>query len=351
MKIMLMGYYGYRNIGDDLFVKHLTNFFSKKEAVEKIFLICNDNYYEISSKKISLFRHFQLSKIKRLFLLWQSDYVAWGGGTLDLKSVPKNLSTLQTLAKLLGKRFCFLGIGLESMNAGEKQDVTNFFKQADLLYLRDNNSYELVKEKLKFTNSLCLGGDLAFLDLSYYEEFIHRNKTANSLSNISFSGKHWWGDSRAEFYAQQLIPLIEKYNSIIHLLPGHMGSEQNDNKFHELLKKYLPAQNCQLHSWDKPEDFLQILSQMDFHFGNRLHSIILADILGVPNIGISNYPSKISNYINKTEMLSRERIADFMELLTIERIEKIFQEYKRPEEFIINESKTSQAGLERIFHI
>lgn len=347
-----MGYYGYGNIGDDLFVKQLTNYFHKKEKVKNIFLICKDTYYEGLSEKTSLFNSLRLTKIPTISLLLKSDCIVWGGGSLKLESKPmRNLLRLQAFCKLTRKRFCFLGIGLEGLKAGKEKGVTKVFEDADLLYVRDNHSYKLAHEELKSTKYCCLGGDLAFLDLTLYEDFLNKKKNSNALNNISFSGKFWWGEGRAEFYAQQLMQLIEKYNSVIHLLPAHVGDEKNDNRFHELLKKYLPMENCKLHSWNKPEDFLEILNQMDFHFGDRLHSVILADILGVPNIGIGNYPDKISNYIEKTGMLAVERLATFMEPLALERIEKIFQQYKRPDEFILNESRTSKESLEKFFQM
>ena len=42
-----MGYYGYGNIGDDLFVKQLTNYFHKNQIVRNIFVICKDTYLEL----------------------------------------------------------------------------------------------------------------------------------------------------------------------------------------------------------------------------------------------------------------------------------------------------------------
>ncbi len=61
---------------------------------------------------------------------------------------------------------------------------------------------------------------------------------------------------------------------------------------------------------------------MDFHIGNRLNSIIIADIVGVPNLGIIQEGTlKIKNYIEKTQILTQERIVQFMEPIAKERIE------------------------------
>lgn len=350
MKILLMGYYGYHNVGDDIFVQQLTKFWESKQVIEKVFVLCQDNYYHSSAEKIEFFSN-KLTKLQKLWLMLKSDYIVWGGGTLNFTSQPKNLVRMQTFCKLMGKRFCFLGVGLESVKPGTEKNLAQIFENADFLYVREKHSYTLVSEKINYSKSLHLGGDLAFLDLELYEKYLKEKPYSNNLNHISFSGKFWWGEGRAEFYAQQLIPLIEKFNSVIHLLPAHEGDERNDNRFHQLLKKYLPEDNCQIHSWEQPEGFLEILSKMDFHFGNRLHSVIIADILGVPNIGIGDYPSKVSNYIEKTEILPKERIAAFMEPLSLERIEHIYHKYQRPEAFILNESMSSREGLEKLLQI
>ena len=348
MNILLMGYYGFHNVGDDLFLHQLIDYFSKKQQVNKIFIFCQEDYYKPTTNKVNFFPANKLSKLKRLSVILQSDCLMWGGGTLNIKDKPTNLLRLQSLAKWTGKKFGFLGVGLESVNSDKKGNRSQVFQNADLLYLRDKQSYELALQKLKPVKACCLGGDLAFLDLNYYQPYIKENKPSE-IKNISFSGKFWWGEGRGEFYGQQLMQFVDKYNSVIHLLPAHVGEERNDNKFHHLLKKYLPESNYKLHSWEQPAEFVDILSQMDFHFGNRLHSIILADILGVPSVGIGGANKKIQNYIDKSEVLPELRMLDFMEPIEVDNIEKILREYQRPLEFILNESKTAKAGVELIF--
>jgi polysaccharide pyruvyl transferase WcaK-like protein len=346
MNILLMGYYGHQNVGDDLFVKQLTRYFSNNNAVKKIFVLCKDAYYERVSDKVVFFPVHQLTKLKKLALILRSDCLAWGGGTLNLGGRPTDLLRMQAITKVTGKQFCFLGVGL---NPGISKDISDVFRKADLLYVRDRYSYQIATQEFKFQNSCYLGGDLAFLDLSLYESLVKKNHSTPALSNLSFCGKHWWGEGRCEFYAQQLKPLIEKHNTMIHFLPGHVGDERNDNNSHRLLLNYLPASNCKLHSWKDPLDFCTVLSQMDFHIGTRLHSLIIADILGVPNIGIGSKKSKIGYYLDKTEVLSSERVVEAMQPLPITQIETVLQQYRRPNEFINNESRTAQQCIAKIF--
>ena len=349
MNILLLGYYGHKNIGDDLFVENLVKSLAKKDR--EISFLCDEDYYKkdyLDNSNINFFNSKTISKTTRLKLLLGNDFIAWGGGTLNLSSKPRNLAIVQTISRIFRKKFGFLGIGLDGLSPNNLDSVGSLFNQANYLYLRDDESYHFALEKFNVVENICVGGDLAFLNLELYTDFVKSSKTEN-IKNISFSGKHWWGQGRAEFYAEPLLSLIEKYDSQIHLLPANIDEKTNDNKFHEKLKSCLPKDSCVIHSWEQVNDFLRVLGNMDFHIGNRLHSIILADILGIPNIGISSNPPKIKNYIQKTAALTQERTSEFMEHISLEQIEFVLENYQRPDRFIAHESQSAQDCLIQIF--
>jgi polysaccharide pyruvyl transferase WcaK-like protein len=348
MNVLLLGYYGKHNIGDDLFVEQLTHYLAQQDAIDTVFVLCDESYYRPSSDKIQFIASNTLSPLKRMALILKSHCIAWGGGTLSISGKPSSLLRTQALARLMRKPFYFLGVGLEGLADQPSPGSVKLFKNAQRLYLRDQPSYAFAIEHLKQVQDCLIGGDLAFLDLEPYRPYLKSHKSS-SIQHLSLSGKFWWGDGRAEFYAQSLIPVIEKWGCKLHLLPGHMGSDRNDNQFHQKLIKYLPKDSYELHSWSYPEEFLSILSQMDFHIGNRLHSVIAADILGIPNIGIGEANSKIGHYLVKSGVLSDLRLFEFMQPIPIAAIEMIFQQYSRPEAFIQQESATSQACMEKIF--
>lgn len=351
MKILMIGYYGYHNLGDDLFVQQLTSYFIKQDLIEKVWIICQDDYYPKQHPKLTFIQTEKLSPFQRLLLILKTDAMIWGGGTLSLDSEPKNLSRQQRFCRLLGKTFAFLGVGLEAINSpSASPQISRFFQNANFLYVRDDISYELVKQQLKkSTTPLHLGGDLACLDLEMYQPFQKQTVSSQTeLKNISFTGKHWWGEGRAKFYAEQLMPVIEKYNSMIHLIPAQSKAGNDDNEFHQRLQNFLPQNQCKIYTWETPEEYFKILSEMDFHIGNRLHTVIAADLIGVPNLGIGATDSKIDNYIKKTQMLPLERVVDFMEPISLERVETIWKTYKQPLSFLTQESQTAQEGVQKL---
>ena len=346
MNILLMGYYGKSNIGDDLFVRQLVSYFSRQPDVKRVRVLCDEDYYDVETVAVDFIPLSAQSKLKTLLAIWQSDVIFWGGGTLNLGENPDRLLKIQKLARLLGKQFGFLGIGLENANMDSNPKALALFGDADFLYLRDVPSYNLASQILDLKSPCCLGGDLALLNLNLYQDMVSASLPSQQFANISFSGKYWWGQGRAEFYASQFMPLIEKYGSVIHFLPAHVGKIRNDNTFHQRVQAYLPEEHSKIHQRQRPEEFLEVLSGMDFHIGNRLHSIIAADILGKPNIGIGK-TGKITNYVEKSGMLAAERVVEFMEPIALERIEDIAQRYKQPVAFMEAESLASQACLKK----
>lgn len=348
MNVLLLGYYGKHNIGDDLFVNQLTHYLAQQESIDQVFVLCEENYYQQNSDKIQFLVDHQLSPWQRAMLILKSHCLVWGGGTLSISGKPRSLLKMQRLAQLTRKPFYFLGIGLEEIASQPNQSSLRLMRNSKLLYLRDQQSYTFALEHLKLFKDCLIGGDLAFLDLAAYQTYVKPYRSKR-LKQLSFSGKFWWGEGRAEFYAQQLLPIVEFFDCKIHLLPGHVGQLRNDNQFHQKLIHYLPSGSYELHDWQYPHDFLATLSHMDFHIGNRLHSLIAADILGVPNIGIGSPASKIGHYIHRTSTLSELRLVDLMQPISVTTVELIFQQYRRPEAFIQQESMTSQACLEKVF--
>lgn len=358
MNILLTGFYGFRNIGDDLFLETLIDYFNSIDRIKHVFIICNENYYDYIAdlSKVQFFTLRELSRFQRVKLIFKSDYIVWGGGTLNFGKPPRDLIRLQLVSRFLKRKFAFLGIGLEGVKPDMPESIKAIFVNANVLYLRDEQSYKFALQEFSASpKRIYLGGDLVFSNLKLYQPFVQCSSVNvpndRPIQNLSFSGKHWWGDGRVQFYADQLKPLIEKFQTQIHLLPACVGNETNDNKFHQKLQQYLPKNYCQLHTWKRPKEFLEILSKMDFHIGNRLHSIILADILGIPNIGITARSEKIANYIQKTDCCIQARIVDFMVEIPLNQIETIFNHYQRPDRFLENEVKATKTCLQNIFQM
>jgi len=343
MKLCLIGYYGFRNLGDDLMLNNLIQYFLKKSSIKKIYVFVRENYYEQTYSRIQYLPLNRFSKLAKTIAIFRSDLVIWGGGTCiyDNKGL-FDILKIQKISKFLGKKFIFLGIGIGKIN-NAKETACKILKNADYIYFRDNNSFQKANELIKIKNS-CVGSDLVFLDTNIEKKF----QSSSSIKNISFSGVYNTDKKWVKFYALQLEKLIENFSCIIHFLPAHTG-DKNDNIFHKEIIKVIKSDKIKLHNLRKPQEFINTLSTMDFHIGMRLHSIIFADLFGIPNIGIE-YAPKVRYYIKKTEILSEKRIFNIGDELNPADIITVHSLYRHPKNFIFNEQNEAKKCLEKFWN-
>lgn len=361
MRIILIGYYGWHNLGDDLFVEQLSRTLLKNPRLKKLHILCQDCYYQNPDPRVVYLSDSELPRLKRLQLLIQADYVIWGGGSVDFGETPKKMLLMQKVSQWTGGQFQFWGVGLEKVKLGQSAEAiasTKLFRRSAFLYLRDPVSLDKVADLQLDPSRYRLGGDIALLDPELYDPWrkpvssdlaqtnLAQNNPAQkkSIKHIGISGKFWWGQGRADFYGDQLRPWVEKHGATIHCLPAHSGSKSNDNRFHRKLSATLPTGSCIIHDWATYPEFLTRLQSMDVHISNRLHGAIAADLLGVPNLGIAS-ESKITHYIQKSGMLPDLRLVDFMEPISEQRIQTVVDQYSRPDQFIAAESEAARQAI------
>lgn len=350
MIISLIGYYGFKNIGDDLMLSNLISFFLAKKKIKRIFVFVRDNYYQINNEKVKIIPLSKLSRLKKTFAILRSNFVIWGGGTCLYEGSNNrglyDLYKVQKITNMFGKKFIFFGIGVGFL---ENREIIHISKKildhSRFIYFRDVNSSKRAQQITNVDNS-CVGGDLAFLsDISINNP---KNK-CNSIKRISFSGVFDQSDITAKFYAQELNKISEHFNAEIHFLPSHLG-EKNDNEFHKRIIENNLKASFTMHLWNSVDEYVKILQRMDFHIGMRLHSIVLADLVGIPNIGIV-YSPKVKYYIQKSTSEPEKRIFDLREKIELGNIEFVYRNYEYQSEFIQTERESVITCLDKFWNI
>ncbi|MEM6502992.1 MAG: polysaccharide pyruvyl transferase family protein [Cyanobacteria bacterium P01_C01_bin.89] len=364
MRIVLLGYYGWHNLGDDLFVEQLSRHLPKiLPNLTRLTILCQKCYYQSPEPSVRFRAMGDLSKLQLLRLMVKADYVIWGGGSMEFGDVPKTMLLMQQTSQKTGGRFQFWGVGLEKIDVTDSSEgaiaSTRLLKKSSFLYFRDPVSYTKASSFQPDHTKYCLGGDIALLDPNLYRPW-HKLSAVDGTSaptappktikNIGISGKFWWGQGRADFYGDQLRPWVDQHGATIHCLPAHGGTENSDNQFHEKLKTTLPEGTCVIHDWGHYGEFLQLLRLMDVYISNRLHGVITADQLGVPNIGIAS-ESKITNYIQKSGMVPELRVVEFMDPITEDHLRSLVSQYRRPNEFIEAESQAAKGAIAQALNL
>jgi len=361
LKIILFGYYGFRNLGDDLMLTVLLNALSKKDFVEAINVVVRENYYgEFDGvKKISFFDGRSMrARAKRVPLLLDSDAAIWGGGTClyepgsgDLAGIKGILRNIRLL-RLFGKPYFFLGIGV-GMIASEsgKQIVRSIIEGCAHMNFRDKRSLERASAvKGGDGGTFSLGGDIIFL---LKDEFKWAAPGARSGEfRVGFCGVQQYAEQEEAINAcaESVRRVISDLNAKVVFLPFHQGLE-NDNDFHRRICERLPSGTYEIIDHAGTKDMVSVFNTLDFVVGMRLHSVILADMHGIPNLAI-NYSPKVRYYVDKTGLIPGERLVEVGEVFDARRIESVLRSYALQKDmlksFISKEAEDAKESLERV---
>lgn len=353
MKIVLAGYYGFRNIGDDLMLRNLLAILAARQDVDRIEVFCRENYYPPYPKTRYIPSGWK-ARLSRSRAIAQADYVIWGGGTCLYESDNNAglfwIARLQRLTHLFRGRFAFAGIGIGKFSTPRFAALAGkMLALADHVSFREEASLVAAAKLPGYRGSACSGGDLVFLDTARFEELRCSRPVEVPIRRISFSGLHGLNDGLAAHYAVQLAGVMEDLGAELHFLPAHAGTA-GDDEFHRRLARLLPRQDqCHFRTWQTPDDYLRIMADMNFHIGMRLHSIICADLLDVPNLAIS-YAPKVRYYIEKSGMLADRRVIEMGEPFDGTLVKELAATYHRPESFIAQESEKAKTCIEKMFH-
>lgn len=336
MRVFLFGYYGFRNLGDDLMLLGLVQSLEKHPKVSGIAIFAREDYYAFASPKVKVYRcdlkgwRGILSRLKGYLRMLSSQLVVWGGGTCLYESDEAGVDGLKRLARnvslagLFRVPYVFLGVGIGSIRSDPAREyLSRILKGSALLFFRDRQSLDCALKALPAA-PVREGGDLVFL----VRDLKRGGRPAGAgIRSIAFCGTFYHGasDQLASRYAFFLARLCAELKAVVHFIPFH-GGERNDNVFHRKIARSLPADSVVLHDYAAPLDTLALLKSMDFLIGFRLHSVIAADLLGVANIAVE-YSPKVRYYVSKSGVLEQERLFQPGQEITPAQVQRLFRSY------------------------
>jgi polysaccharide pyruvyl transferase WcaK-like protein len=271
------------------------------------------------------------AKLRRLFLASTSDMTVWGGGTC-LYETPDDLGMRRLLcyARLVrrsGKRFALLNIGLGRLKCESSRRIAaEILALASHVSLRDEGSLEAMRRIAPHVPNVISGGDMALMS-----PVASAGKLALEGEWIGFAGSKDLLDIRGGFEATRAtIHQLVASGARIAFVPFHQGAD-GDLRLHERLAEGLPESRVVHISYDTPAECLGVLSRMSFVIGQRLHSLVFADIVGTPSVGIVVHP-KVRYYL--AEQGGENRAFSAEQPVTEGEIRLALTSYRQPKAFI-----------------
>ncbi len=305
-KIMISGYYGFNNTGDEAILKSMVNAFKEKIARVKITVL--------SHSPLQTSQTYQVKSINRLHLiniiccLRDSNLFISGGGGLLQDSTGKGWSILYYLGLILVAKIVKIPVMIYAQGIGPVNNQVNkklmkwILNKVELITVRDNSSKELLENLGVVKSSIYVNSDPVFLlkrrsinyiidSYPYIQELI--NSANRPLIGVSVRENRSNGPDLKRIFAQAADYLIENYKVKIIFLPFKFDEDVHiSEEILSLMKNQADVLKIKL----EPEELLSLLSRLSLMVGVRLHSIIFSSMANIPFIAF-NYDPKVKYFV------------------------------------------------------
>ena len=117
--LSLVGYYGYRNLGDDLMLAQLVARLSEHPTIGGITVCSIDHLpFPLPAKARTLLTPSPAGRVRKAWSLVRGDIVVWGGGTCLYEDGPGGIDGLRGIIRVMrltqafGGKYVMLGVGV-----------------------------------------------------------------------------------------------------------------------------------------------------------------------------------------------------------------------------------------------
>lgn len=323
MKIILIsGYYGFDNLGDELILSRIIRELSAVNPKIQITVLSGNPKKTVRQHATeAVYKYNPFAFIKALL---NCDVLISGGGGLlqDITSKRSPVYYLATiyLAKLSGKKVFIWSQGIGPIASSFIQKLTaRILTNADAITVRDGFSkQQLVNYGIDGQKIIITADPVFNTDISY---FAKNKKTEKALLiGIAFKSlpnKHDFISTIAKISDG----IIDRYHAKILFIPFHLNEDIAPIK----KVKKLMNNNSEILSYSTIDSAVDAISSLDLLISMRYHATVIASLFGIKNIGISNDP-KIEELMKLLGNPYFIKAKDFSEELLLKNIEILIKE-------------------------
>lgn len=323
--LLFDGYYGYENIGDDVFCLVADWIASEYWKFDNIYFngINIPKLYN-NSKKTKNAKMNKLSrKVSVLTTLLKSSHIVYAGGS----NFHTRLGLLDTrnfykFSTKFNKNLYALGVSIGPFNTKEDyESIKNYLDKFRYISLRDKRSYEIAKKmnlKGVYRQSFDIASLLPVVSKEYsYDKVKFRNKKDNFVIGISLCHyeRYCQKDINKEEQREKIMKLlldriVEKHKGVV--LRFFVFNNNKINGDNEITKEFSAffKDKCKVEIVNYTEDTLWFWNEMkkcNLFIGIRLHSAIMSYMADIPFI-LFEYHEKCTEFLNSIGYSYKNRI-------------------------------------------
>ncbi|EJR25658.1 polysaccharide pyruvyl transferase CsaB [Bacillus cereus] len=296
MRLVLSGYYGFYNVGDEAILQSIIESLSKENPDIELVVLSNDSKYTKEMYGVESVDRWDIKAVYHA--IKNSDGVISGGGSLlqDQTSTKSILyyTGIMGLARLLKKPYYIYSQGIGPITKRYNRLLVKWnLSKASYVSVRDEDSFLYLKE-LGIKNDIEIVPDPV---LTW-----KRTKQSDWLQKHSIHGKviavsvRYW--NAKEDYIKKLAAALKKLKQEgyqILFVPMH---EPFDQKASREVVDLMGEETYMLPYKMDIDEKIFILSQCSLLIGMRLHALVFSAVAKTPMVGIS-YDPKIDSFLSQ----------------------------------------------------
>ena len=334
-KIVISGYYGFNNIGDESILKAVVE--NLQERLGRIQITVLSQNPENTREKFGV-RAVNRMKLGAIIkAIFRSDLLISGGGSL-LQDVTSKRSilyylTVMWIALLFRKKVFIYSQGIGPVNLRlNRWLMVRTLKRVDYIVVRDEGSREFLTDcgidegKITVTADPVIRLKKVGLEtgrrILEEEDFEFQDERIDPTPKIGIAVKGRLKDKDfLEEVCQGIRELIDKFDARIVLIPFYFSE---DMPIAEEIEKRFDGAVTLIRKKCLTDEMLSVIGNMDLLVGVRLHSLIHAAIMDVPMIGIS-YDPKVNAFLKSIGLKALCSVYDFKGEYLVEECEKVWK--------------------------
>lgn len=348
-KIVIVGYYGFNNIGDEAVLYSMLRTLRSLQGDLKITVLSNEPEKTAKNYGVQAVNRWKFKEVWKT--IRQGDLIILGGGSLlqDVTSLKSPLYYLGIvfLAKLLRKKVFFYNQGIGPITRGfSKKATKQIVNKVDLITVRDVASKELLYElgvtepEILVKADSVLGLYAQEMDKKQGLKYLEKNEIELDDEEAPIIGisVRDWGDYQGYKKALAAVgdELVKKGYQVV-FLPFHFPDDiVPSREIVNLMKESATVIRDQL----GVVEMLGVLSPLHLLIGMRLHALIMASVMEVPVVGIS-YDPKVDAFMK----LLGQPLAGRVETLDGESLMKEIQRVLLEREEVMESLQEGLAGM------
>lgn len=319
-RVLICGYYGARNLGDELMLQSLLKHLDQKKLDITIMLApCFETDASIYAPYNVI--HYPTHNDDILLLAKNYDYIIWGGGAvLDDSDYYFNylnnalgyiLLKMSLAAFQFNKKVYVLGVSTNHLlqNQAFISDLQKIIDKASYFSLRDTNSLRTLKNANINTEKINIIDDLVISDIPIFTPTKKPNTLCISMTFL-FDNENV---SKIQTFIKLTIEKLQNLNAhkkiIIHLTPFFNQGNYDEKHFKTIVDQLSSSspQNITIAIDQFPDNIkklIYIYAECDCVFSMRYHATLIASLCGIKTLSI-DYGNNHRHYRNKLDYIEK----------------------------------------------